>query len=119
VVGQRLARGICTDCRQSYYATPEDIRALGLPSEENGRRLLARGAGCTACGGSGYRGRIALFELLSLTDDVRELVARRASITEIQHAATVSGMRTLRDEGIRLCLEGVTTTEEVRRVAGA
>jgi type IV pilus assembly protein PilB len=119
VVGQRLARGICTDCRQSYYATPEDIRALGLPSEENGRRLLARGAGCTACGGSGYRGRVALFELLSLTDDVRELVARRASMTEIQHAAIVSGMRTLRDEGIRLCLEGVTTTEEVRRVAGA
>ena len=73
---------------------------------------------CPACGGTGYRGRIALFEVLTFTEELRELIAVGASTVELQRAAVASGMRTLFDDGVRLCLEGVTTVAEVRRVVG-
>jgi type IV pilus assembly protein PilB len=116
LIAQRLARSICPDCRETYEATEGELVALGL----EGRKApeLSRGAGCTACGGTGYRGRIGLFEVLPLTDEIRALASEHASTTEIQKAAVASGMRTLREDGIRLCLEGVTTPDEVRRVAG-
>ena len=74
--------------------------------------------GCSACGGTGYKGRIALFEVLMLSEELRELVAAGASTVELERAAVAAGMRTLFDDGARLCLEGVTTVAEVRRVVG-
>ena len=88
-----------------------------LVDPEQGR-ILARGAGCTACGGTGYRGRVGLFEVLAMSEPIRALIADRASTAAIQRQAVQEGMRTLRQDGIRLCLEGVTTATEVRRVAG-
>jgi type IV pilus assembly protein PilB len=116
LIAQRLARRICPDCRETYEATDEELTALGL----DGRKApeLAQGAGCNACGGTGFRGRIGLFEVLPITEEIRALASERASTSEIQKAAVASGMRTLREDGIRLCLEGMTTPDEVRRVAG-
>ena len=118
VIAQRLARRVCEDCRESYYATATDLAELDRPGEEAGRRLLARGRGCSACGGTGFRGQVGLFEILRLNDEIRTLVSERASTTEIQRAAVEAGMPTLRADGIRLCLDGVTTAAEVRRVVG-
>jgi type IV pilus assembly protein PilB len=116
LIAQRLARRICPDCREEHAASRDELAALGRTGKRGVR--LARGAGCTACGGTGFRGRVGLFEVLPLTDEIRALASEHASTTEIQKAAVAGGMRTLREDGIRLCLEGVTTADEVRRVAG-
>jgi type IV pilus assembly protein PilB len=116
LVAQRLARRVCPDCRESYEASEEEMAALGRPGAAG--HELTRGLGCTACGGTGFRGRVPLFEVLPLTDEIRELIASHAATIEIQKAAVEAGMRTLREDGIRLSLEGVTTAAEVRRVAG-
>jgi type IV pilus assembly protein PilB len=118
LVAQRLARRVCVDCKETYKATKADLVALGRPNERGGRRQLTRGAGCPSCGGTGYKGRIALFEVLTFTEELRELIAGGASTVELQRAAVASGMRTLFDDGARLCLDGVTTVAEVRRVVG-
>jgi type IV pilus assembly protein PilB len=117
VVAQQLVRRTCVACRQSYFATSEEIAALDRPPEEAGRRLLGRGRGCTECDGSGYRGRVAVFEALPLVADVRELVARGPDAAELEAAAVAAGMRTLRQSVVRLCLDGVTTTAELPRLA--
>jgi type IV pilus assembly protein PilB len=116
LIAQRLARRICPDCRETYAADAEEMTELGHAGEKG--RLLARGAGCTACGGTGYRGRVGLFEVLAMSETIRALVAERASTSAIHRAAVEEGMRTLREDGIRLCLDGVTTAAEIRRVAG-
>jgi type IV pilus assembly protein PilB len=116
LIAQRLARRICPDCRETHAATTAELAALGRPGEEG--RLLARGAGCTACGGTGYRGRVGLFEVLPMSETIRALIADGASHAAIHSAAVAEGMRTLRDDGLRLCLDGLTTLDEVRRVAG-
>jgi type IV pilus assembly protein PilB len=118
LVAQRLARRICVDCKETYRATKADLVALGRPNERAGRRQLAHGAGCASCGGTGYKGRIALFEVLTFTEELRELIAGGASTVELQRAAVAAGMHTLFDDGARLCLEGITTVAEVKRVVG-
>ena len=118
LVAQRLVRRVCLDCRETYKATKDELVALQRPTERPGRRFLVRGRGCPACGATGYHGRIALFEVLVLTDEIRELIAGGASTAEIHHLAVAGGMRALRDDGDRLCLEGITTLSEVQRVVG-
>ena len=118
VVAQRLVRSICPECRETHYASDAELEALGQ-HEVEGPRLLARGRGCPACDGSGFRGRVAIFEVLAMTEEIDELVREGASAKKIQRAAVTAGVRTLRDEGIRLCLEGATTVAEVERVLGA
>jgi type IV pilus assembly protein PilB len=118
LVSQRLARRVCVECKETYRATRADLDALGRDKERAGRRHLARGAGCSTCGGTGYKGRVALFEVLTFTEELRELIARGASTVELHRAAVASGMQPLYDDGVRLCLEGVTTLSEVQRVVG-
>jgi type IV pilus assembly protein PilB len=116
LVAQRLARRICPDCRELYKPSAAEAAALGRSSTRGVE--LARGVGCTACGGTGFRGRVGLFEVLPLTEELRALAAEHVSTAEIQKAAVAAGMRTLREDGIRACLEGITTADEVKRVAG-
>ncbi|HEX2346746.1 MAG TPA: ATPase, T2SS/T4P/T4SS family [Gaiellaceae bacterium] len=118
VVAQRLVRRVCLDCRETHYATESELAELGLPLEGNGPRLLARGRGCKLCDGTGFRGRAGIFEVMSVTDEIRALVADDASAKKLQRAALAGGMRTLREDGVRLCLEGVTTSAELQRVLG-
>ncbi|MGH3134386.1 MAG: ATPase, T2SS/T4P/T4SS family [Gaiellaceae bacterium] len=117
VVSQRLVHRICLDCRETHYATAADLADLGRPPDEADRRLLARGRGCTTCESTGYRDRIAILELLPLTDELRRLVSEGAAAAEIERAAAAAGMRTLHDQVVDMCLDGVTTSDEVRRVA--
>jgi type IV pilus assembly protein PilB len=118
VVAQRLVRRVCLDCRETYYATESELAELGQPPEDTGPRLLARGRGCPSCDGTGFRGRAGIFEVLSVTDEIRALVADDASTKKLHRAALAGGMRTLREDGVRLCLEGVTTSAELERVLG-
>ena len=118
VVAQRLVRRVCTDCRETHYASEADLAELGQPSDAARPRLLARGRGCQTCDGTGFRGRVGIFEVLVVTDGIRELVSEGASAKKIEWAAAAAGMRTLREDGIRACLEGVTTLSELQRVLG-
>mgnify|MGYP002336184322 CR=1 FL=1 len=115
IVAQRLARRLCQACAEPYRPDADELAALGLPDDDTELQLF-RAVGCTVCGRTGYRGRVGLFEVLPLTDEIAALVG--APTREIQAAAVAQGMYTLRDDGLRLSLAGVTTVEEIRRVAG-
>ena len=112
VVAQRLARRLCFHCREPYLATVAELgREPGNEPLE-----LYRAVGCVKCGGTGYAGRVALREVMPVHGEVRALVERSAE--EIFAAAVRQGMTTLRDDGVRLALDGVSSIEEIRRVTG-
>jgi general secretion pathway protein E len=118
ILAQRLVRLICPSCRASTVPAQEIVRELSHTAEfwirDGGQ--FARGAGCEACCGSGYRGRTGIYELLPLDDTIRELIMQRANANMIKAAAIKRGMRTLLQSGSQKVLEGVTTAEEVLRV---
>ncbi|MBI3621922.1 MAG: type II secretion system ATPase GspE [Nitrospirae bacterium] len=116
IVAQRLVRTICSACRQSYAPAPEELARLGLGRPDGRPVTLARGAGCPTCGGSGYRGRVAIYEILVVDDQIRRLIMAKADAGAINEAAVAAGMRTLRSDGMEKVLQGVTTAEEVLRV---
>jgi type II secretory ATPase GspE/PulE/Tfp pilus assembly ATPase PilB-like protein len=114
VVAQRLVRRICARCRVPHEPSASDLLALGIRDPVAG---LYRGAGCDGCRGTGYRGRTGIYELLSVTEDVRSLILRRASSGEIRrHAVEQGQLRTLREDGWAKAMAGVTTVEELLRV---
>jgi type IV pilus assembly protein PilB len=115
IVAQRLARRLCGDCREAYAPPDEELEQLGL-LDRKGTVSLLRARGCGRCGNSGYRGRVALYEVLPVTAEIRSLI--ESPTDEILAAAVAAGMTTLREDGIRLCLEGVSSVEEIRRVTG-
>ena len=114
VLAQRLVRVVCRECRADRAATSEELTALGAASET---LRVTYGRGCDACRGTGYRGRVGIYELLVVDDAVRAAVQRAADASELRRLAVAAGMRTLRDDGLRLIGAGVTTPEEVLRVA--
>ncbi len=113
-LGQRLVRKICTGCKEAYKAPVEVLRELGL--SEDPPLTLYRGAGCPACDYTTYKGRTAVFEILVMSDPIRELVLKRRPTLEIREAARKLGMKTMRECAIQKALEGITSVEEVRRV---
>ena len=115
VVAQRLARRLCTDCRESYWPADDELQQLGL-MERKGEVFLHRPKGCGRCGNAGFRGRVALYEVMPMTGEIRRLL--EAATDEIHEAAVRGGMTTLFQDGVRLCLEGVSSLEEIHRVAG-
>jgi len=114
IVSQRLARRICEHCRESYEPTKEQVTSMNLISVSN--PVLYRANGCLQCGMTGYSGRVALYELMPVHGLGRVLLD--GSTDEIFEAAVSAGMRTLREDGVRASLAGVTTLEEVRRITG-
>ena len=116
VVGQAAVRRLCEACRESYFASDDELAALGRPADESGQRLLGRARGCEACGGTGYHGTVGLFEALPASDALTEAVARGAAADAIEHVAADGGVQALRDRAIALCLDGGTTAAELRRV---
>jgi type IV pilus assembly protein PilB len=114
IVSQRLARRICEHCRESYEPTQEQVTSMNLISVSN--PVLYRANGCLQCGMTGYSGRVALYELMPVHGLGRVLLD--GSTDEIFDAAVSLGMRTLREDGVRASLAGVTTLEEVRRITG-
>jgi general secretion pathway protein E len=117
VVAQRLVRRICPNCIESVVLGQEELQSLGITLEQEGPIELKRGKGCVQCRKTGYRGRIAIFEMFKTTERVRKLVGRQTSLEEITKVARQEGMSTLRENAIRTMLRGVTTYGEVLRVS--
>jgi len=117
VVAQRLVRVICPRCKEAYRADSSTLRELGLSAGDR-EILFYRGRGCEYCLETGYRGRTGIFEFLVVDEGIRALILRTSDASTIHRAAVDAGMRTLRDDGIRKVLEGITTVEEVLRVTG-
>lgn len=113
VLGQRLLRRICPDCKVAYNPTAAVLAQLGLTEADTGGREFYTGQGCDACNDTGYRGRQGLFELLDMTDPIRELVSQRAATVVLKQKAQELGMKTLREDGLRNIFGGITTIEEV------
>ena len=113
VLAQRLVRRICPDCRADYEPNEATINQLGLSANELGDKRFYTGKGCETCNGGGYRGRRGLFELLNMSDPIKELVTDRAPSVVIKHKAIELGMNTLREDGLRNIYDGTTTIEEV------
>ncbi len=116
VVAQRLARRLCAACRQPYREDPAVLARLGLPHDPVDVPTLYHAAGCPACSGTGYRGRIGLHEVMAMTDELERLVVTRSTGNELRDLALEQGMTTLRDDGWAKALAGLTTIEEVLRV---
>ena len=113
VLGQRLLRRICEKCRVAYKPSEAVLQQLGISGIDIGERDFYTGSGCDVCNDTGYRGRQGLFELLDMSDPIRELITQRASTVIIREKAIELGMRTLREDGQRNIFEGITTIEEV------
>ncbi len=113
IVAQRLVRRICTRCKEQFTPTEEMLRELELKPEDVEGRTFYRGAGCDYCRGTGYRGRLALFEIFLLDDNIRDLIMNSASTNVLREAARKRGMRTLRESGLMSIYDGDTTIEEV------
>jgi len=119
ILAQRLARLICANCKEPAEIPPQALIDIGVPPEEVGTFTPFQGAGCPSCNGSGYRGRIALYEVMPVSEEIRELVLNGASANEIKRTAISLGMKTLRMSGIQKLKEGLTTIHEVVRVTMA
>ena len=116
ILAQRLLRRICVHCKASLIVPPEALVDVGLTPEEVASITCYKGHGCEVCGGTGYKGRIAIYEVMSLSPDLRAMVLRGGSALEIKQGAIQEGMRTLRMSGLDKLKEGITTIEEVVRV---
>ena len=112
LVAQRLARRLCTQCREPYKARPADVDL----ADGDGPLTLYRAVGCPSCASTGYAGRVALYEVLAVQGEIRALLEESTEM--IFQAAVRNGMRTLREAGARLCVDGTSSVEEVRRVTG-
>ncbi len=117
-LSQRLARQICDQCREEYVPRRDLLLGFGFDPDapENKDQVFYRGRGCEACRGTGYRGRIGLFELMVMNSEIAELIIKRASAGQIREAALASGMVTLQEDGIDKVLRGITTVDDLTRV---
>ena len=116
VLAQRLARRVCPECKKPLEVEPQSLRDMGFSEEMIKDLVIYKGVGCSNCNGTGYKGRIALYEVMRFVDELKEMVLQGASSAELKVAAARLGMNTLRMAGIRKIAEGVTTPEEVLRV---
>ncbi len=134
VLAQRLARKICPKCREPYEVEPEDLARFGYKPENRAdmerilgaekaeelrgqtRITLWRGAGCDNCRQSGLRGRLGIYSLMEMNDEIQDLIVRRAPLSDIRDASKANGMMELKEDGLYKVLEGITTPEEVMRV---
>jgi type IV pilus assembly protein PilB len=113
IQAQRLIRRICKDCKEETHMPPEALVEIGFKPEEASTVKLYKGRGCETCLGTGYKGRVGLYEVMEVTDDLRELIIIGASAIELRRKAIEGGMITLRESGLYKLREGITTVEEV------
>jgi type IV pilus assembly protein PilB len=116
ILAQRLCRKICPKCKTEEHVPPQALIRLGFSEEEAHTIKVYKGKGCPACNGKGYKGRIALYEVMTIRDELRDLILEGASAGELKRAAIKLGMKTLRMSGLTKIKEGITTIEEVLRV---
>jgi type IV pilus assembly protein PilB len=113
IQAQRLIRRICSECKEQQQLPVEAFIEIGFSPEEAPRLKAYTGKGCTTCNGTGFKGRIGLYEVMEITDELRELIIIGASAIELRRKAQELGMITLRESGLYKIREGVTTIEEV------
>jgi type IV pilus assembly protein PilB len=118
VLAQRLVRRICTECKAFYEPGETVLRRLGLAVDQVVGRKFAMGKGCDRCSFTGYRGRLAITEILVVDDRLRELILEGGSTGRLAEAAIEGGMQTLRESGLRAVFDGVTSVEEIVRETG-
>ncbi len=116
ILAQRLVRVLCEDCKEPYTPDEESLRGIGITPEMVQGKTIYRAKGCSACLQTGYRGRTGIFELMVLDDDIKNLILKTSDANAIKRQAVEGGMITLRRDGVRKVLGGVTTIEEVFRV---
>jgi type IV pilus assembly protein PilB len=117
VVAQRLARRLCTRCRQAYKPTKGELAEAGFPESKFGQiKELFQPVGCSTCSKTGYRGRIGLYEVMPTNEEIGRMTVERASSVDIRQAAARSGMASLREDGLEKARAGLTSVEEVLRV---
>ncbi len=117
IVAQRLARKICPKCKEEHKASDAALLKIGFPPDQIGKFTCYRGAGCPNCNNTGYRGRIALYEVMPVKEALKELILQGASSLDIKREAISLGMVTLRQSGVRKVMDGMTTIEEILRVS--
>jgi len=115
ILAQRLVRRICTECRTEFEPTDDLLLELQLPLEQARQYKFYYGKGCGRCNNSGYKGRTGIYELLVVTDEVRDMITSDASVDDIRNFARTQGMTTLREAGLKLIFDGETTIDEVVR----
>jgi len=118
-IGQRLVRMICSDCKVKRTLSEGEIVALRQSFSEKligDRRVFYKGEGCNRCGGSGYKSRIGIHEVLEVDEKIRDLIMKRANADEIRAAAVEGGMITMTEDGFEKAVQGITTLEEILRV---
>ena len=113
IMAQRLVRRVCKKCAQPYTPTADEIRLLGLDEEFIKNSTFMKGRGCSACGHTGYKGRMGIYEIFILQEEIQNLIYGKAASNVIRDAARKSGMRTLREDGLRKAAAGTTTLAEV------
>jgi type IV pilus assembly protein PilB len=116
VVAQRLGRKVCEDCKEVVDVPLNVLIDIGFTEEESKEITCYKGEGCNSCGGTGYKGRIALYEVMVVNDEIKEVILQGGTTFEIKEASVRGGMRTLRMSGLQKIKDGVTTIEEVLRV---
>src|SRR5262249_6354109 len=115
VLGQRLLRRVCPECRSTYRPGDSLLAELNLSRDDIGQRHFHYGKGCSACNHTGYKGRIGVYEMMRIDDSIRTLINEHAPAVILREKAIELGMITLRQDGIRAVFEGHTTVEEVLR----
>lgn len=118
IIAQRLARRICQKCKEAYMASEEEMAYFGFKPTDS-RIQLYRGKGCISCQGIGYSGRVAIHEIVTVTNEIQELIFQKASIDRVAEAAYKAGYRSMRFDGLKKVLRGLTTLSEVLRVTTA
>lgn len=116
IVAQRLARKVCEQCREEEEVPESTLINMGLSQDEIGTFKCYKGKGCPTCSGTGYKGRVALYEVMPAKDEIKEMILKGASSTELKKASIRLGMKTLRMSGLTKVKEGVTSVEEILRV---
>ena len=115
VMAQRLVRKICGDCAKPYKPTDEELKFLKLPKDYFADGKLLKGEGCSVCSNTGYKGRMGIYEIFVLSDNIKHLIFAGATHFKIREAARKSGMKTLREDGLRKIMAGLTTIDEIVR----
>jgi type II secretory ATPase GspE/PulE/Tfp pilus assembly ATPase PilB-like protein len=113
ILGQRLVRVICPECKEPYKPTEDEVFALGMTPQAAATKTFYHGRGCNACRSTGYKGRVGVFELLMNTHKIRQLITQGAPIYELTTAAKAQGMRTMLEDGLDKVMRGITTPSEV------
>jgi len=116
IAAQRLVRKLCKNCREEHKLTPDALEDIGFSPEQAKKVKVYKPKGCNSCHGTGYKGRTALFEVLEVTEEIKELILSKAHSKDVKKTAIKQGMLTLRQSGLYKIKKGITSVEEVLRV---